>query len=493
MLVGGKYKPAGQRIEEKTTIMIPVILSGGSGTRLWPLSRKTHPKQFWPLVSEASLLQETCRRTDGLAERDPVVVCNEAHRFFVAEQLQQAGYEKADILLEPVGRNTAPAAAVAAVHLSNENQADPVLLVLPADHAITDLEGFRQALTAGEALAQAGHLVTFGIQPQRPETGYGYIKAGTPVAEEDGAFQIERFVEKPDLETAQRYLEEGGYYWNSGMFMFRASVYLEELARFEPAMAEAARRAVAGAREDLDFIRLDPAAFEESPADSIDYAVMEKTDRGVVLPIDVGWSDVGAWSALWEIGERDEQGNVTRGDVLALESHNNYLRSEQRLLAVLGVDDLVVVDTPDVVLVTRRDRAQDVKALVDRLSEEQRAETDIHARVYRPWGCYQGIDQADRYQVKRISVKPGARLSLQKHYHRAEHWIVVCGSALVTRGEETFLLTENQSTYIPVGEVHRLENPGKIPLEIIEVQSGAYLGEDDIERLDDEYGREAES
>ncbi len=470
--------------------MIPVILSGGSGTRLWPLSRKTHPKQFWPLVSDASLLQETCRRTDGLAERDPVVVCNEAHRFFVAEQLQQAGYQNADILLEPVGRNTAPAAAVAAVHLAGE--ADPVLLVLPADHAIGDLDGFRQALTAGEALARAGHLVTFGIQPHRPETGYGYIKAGAALDGDAGAFQIDRFVEKPDQATAESYLQQGGYYWNSGMFMFRASVFLDELARFEPAMVEAARQAVAGARRDLDFIRLDAAAFETSPADSIDYAVMEKTDRGVVLPIDVGWSDVGAWSALWEIGERDEQGNVTRGDVLALESRNNYLRSEHRLLAVLGVDDLVVVDTPDVVLVTRRDRAQDVKNLVERLSEDQRAETEIHARVYRPWGCYQGIDQADRYQVKRISVKPGARLSLQKHYHRAEHWIVVRGSALVTRGDETFLLTENQSTYIPVGEIHRLENPGKIPLEIIEVQSGAYLGEDDIERLDDEYGRQAE-
>jgi mannose-1-phosphate guanylyltransferase/mannose-6-phosphate isomerase len=468
--------------------MIPVILSGGSGTRLWPVSRKTHPKQFWPLVSEISMLQETCKRTSGTAERDPVVICNEEHRFFVAQQLQEGGYRNPDILLEPVGRNTAPAAAVAAMHTLTEKR-DPVLLILPADHVIEDLEGFHRALERGEALAKQGYLVTFGILPGHPETGYGYIQGGASLKEDQGAFHINRFVEKPNLPTAESYLESGDYFWNSGMFMFRASTYLAELEKRHPEMIQHCREACEKAQRDLDFIRLEREAFERCPSDSIDYAVMEHTERGVVIPLDVGWNDVGSWSALWEIGGKDENGNVIQGDVLAIDCKNNYLHSEGRLLAALGLQDLVVVDTPDVVLVAHRNQAQQVKAIVERLDEAQRAEIDIHAQVHRPWGCYQGIDRDERYQVKRISVKPGASLSLQKHHHRAEHWIVVKGSARVTRGEETFLLTENQSTYIPVGELHRLENPGKIPLELIEVQSGSYLGEDDIVRFDDEYGR----
>jgi mannose-1-phosphate guanylyltransferase/mannose-6-phosphate isomerase len=469
--------------------MIPVILSGGSGTRLWPVSRKTHPKQFWPLVSELSMLQETCARTRSLAECDPMVVCNEEHRFFVAQQLQEAGHEGAAILLEPAGRNTAPAAAIAALHALGDER-DPVLLILPADHVIRDLQAFRDAVTKGEALAEQGHLVTFGIVPEYPETGYGYVQGGAPLPGSEDARRIDRFVEKPDLTTARMYLDAGDYYWNSGMFLFRASVYLEELEKQNPEMIEACRRACEKAQRDLDFIRLDREAFERCPSDSIDYAVMEHTNRGVVIPIDAGWNDVGSWSALWEIGDKDEDGNVLQGDVLALDCKDNLLRSDGRLLAALGVKDLIVVDTPDVLLVAHRSQAQRVKELVERLDGEQREEIEIHAQVHRPWGCYQGIDRAERYQVKRISVKPGASLSLQKHHHRAEHWIVVKGSALVTRGNETFLLTENQSTYIPVGELHRLENPGKIPLELIEVQSGSYLGEDDIVRFDDEYGRE---
>lgn len=471
--------------------MIPVILSGGSGTRLWPISRKSHPKQFWPLVSETSMLQETCNRLGGAAIQEPIVVCNEEHRFFVAQQLQESGYQSPGILLEPAGRNTAPAAAAAALHALAQNSGeDPVLLVLPADHVILDTGRFHAALKRAEALAQAGHLVTFGIVPGYPETGYGYIQGGGTLAEDAAARQIERFVEKPDLATAGTYVKSGDYFWNSGMFIFRASVYLEELERHAPQMLEACREAYAEGEQDLDFTRLDEQAFRNCPSDSIDYAVMEHTRCGAVIPLDAGWSDVGSWLALWEIGDQDEQGNVVHGDVLALECRNSYLRSEGRLLATLGVEDLVVVDTPDVVLVAHRSQAQQVKEIVNHLSDQQRHEIEIHARVHRPWGCYQGIDKADRYQVKRITVNPGASLSLQKHNHRAEHWIVVKGTARVTRGDETFLLTENQSTYIPIGELHRLENPGKIPLELIEVQSGSYLGEDDIERFDDRYGRE---
>jgi mannose-1-phosphate guanylyltransferase/mannose-6-phosphate isomerase len=472
--------------------MIPVILSGGSGTRLWPVSRKTHPKQFWPLLSEDSMLQETVNRLENYeGMQDPVVVCNKEHRFFVAHQLQTATLDNAAIILEPIGRNTAPAVAVAAFHALKQGakEEDPVLLVLPADHVIEDIESFHQALAKAEQLAKSGHLVTFGIVPSAPETGYGYIQAGESLNEQPDALQINRFVEKPDRETAEQYLSSGKYFWNSGMFVFRASTYLHALEQFVPDMLAATRRAYEQARADVDFIRLDKEAFAACPSDSIDYAVMEHTDNGVVIPLDVGWNDVGSWSALWEIGDKDEHGNVLIGDVLAQDTTGCYLRSDSRLLATVGIEDIMVVDTHDVVLVAHKDKVQDVKELVSQLSREQRQEIDIHALVHRPWGCYQGIDRADRYQVKRITVEPGAQLSLQMHHHRAEHWVVVKGTAKVTCGDRTFILSENQSTYIPIGEQHRLENPGKIPLDIIEVQSGSYLGEDDIERLEDVYGR----
>ena len=477
--------------------MIPVILSGGSGTRLWPVSRKTHPKQFWPLASEASMLQETCKRLDGHdCAEDPIVVCNTDHRFFVAHQLEELGLDSASIILEPMGRNTAPAAAIAALHAmesrSAEKSDDPILLILPADHVINDIAAFHQVLEHGEQLAEKGHLVTFGIVPTGPETGYGYIKGGAGLNATTGARHIERFVEKPDKTTAEKYLASGDYFWNSGMFMFRASRFLEELQKFAPDMLQASKAAYEKAIRDMDFIRLDAEAFEQSPGDSIDYAVMEHTQDGVVIPLDAGWNDVGSWSALWEIGEKDDAGNVIMGDVLALESENCYLRSDGRLLATVGIDNLVVVDTPDVVMVAPRNQVQRVKELVAQLSSGQRHEIDVHARVHRPWGCYQGIDMDKRYQVKRISVRPGASLSLQMHHHRAEHWVVVNGTAKVTCGDKTFILSENESTYIPVGTKHRLENPGQIPLDIIEVQSGSYLGEDDIIRFDDLYGRNAQ-
>ena len=470
--------------------MIPVILSGGSGTRLWPVSRKTHPKQFWPLAGNSSMLQATCQRLPNQPSmQSPIVICNKEHRFFVAHQLEELGLEDSAILLEPCGRNTAPAAAVAALH-SQAAGDDPVLLILPADHVIEDVETFQHTLKQGEAFAEQGKLVTFGIVPDHPETGYGYIQGGAVLDAENHAMSIDRFVEKPDRETAESYVRSGDYFWNSGMFMFRASRFLEELEKQAPDMLDACRGAYAKARHDEDFIRLDSTAFCASPSDSIDYAVMEHTREGVVLPLDAGWNDVGSWSALWEIGGKDDQGNVIIGDVIALDSSQCYLRSENRLLATVGVHDLVVVDTPDATLIAAKSEVQKVKDIVNRLNDEQRHEIDIHARVHRPWGCYQGIDHAERYQVKRISVKPGASLSLQMHHHRAEHWIVVRGTARVTRGDETFLLSENQSTYIPLGEQHRLENPGQIPLEIIEVQSGSYLGEDDIVRFEDIYGRD---
>ncbi len=470
--------------------MIPVILSGGSGTRLWPVSRKTHPKQFWPLASNVSMLQETCQRLpDDEQVLAPIVICNQDHRFFVAHQLEELKLRQAAIILEPCGRNTAPATAIAALHARADTDDDPVLLVLPADHVIENLAAFHRILTAGEALARSGQLVTFGIVPTGPETGYGYIQGGEAIDAESSALSISRFVEKPDRETAESYVASGNFYWNSGMFMFKASRFLEELGTFAPEILAAAEKAYREARHDMDFIRLQPDSFCASPAESIDYAVMEHTQSGVVLPLDAGWNDVGSWSALWEIADKDAAGNVAIGDVIALESENCYLRSENRLLAAVGIHDLVIVDTPDATLIAPRDEVQKVKDIVAHLNEEQRHEIDIHARVHRPWGCYQGIDHAERYQVKRISVKPGASLSLQMHHHRAEHWIVVRGTAKVTRGEQSFLLTENQSTYIPLGEQHRLENPGRIPLEIIEVQSGSYLGEDDILRFEDVYGR----
>jgi len=476
-------------------MLIPVILSGGSGTRLWPLSRELYPKQLLPLVGDRTMLQETAARVDGIADVGaPMVVCNESHRFMVAEQLRALGAAPGAILLEPVGRNTAPAVAVAALvalEAAHESGAagsgDPVLLVLPADHVIRDVTAFQAAVAAGRVAAEAGKLVTFGIVPDRPETGYGYIRRATG----DGpAFPVAEFVEKPDLATAVRYVQSGEYYWNSGMFMFRASTYLAELKQFAPAMLGACEAAVGAATRDLDFTRLAADSFGACPGDSIDYAVMEKTRSAVVVPLDAGWSDVGSWSALQDALPRDASGNVTAGDVIAEGTTGSYLHSTSRLIAAVGLTDHVVVETKDAVLVAPRDKVQDVKALVSQLKAQGRYETSLHREVFRPWGSYDSIDNGDRFQVKRLVVKPGASMSLQLHHHRAEHWIVVSGTARITRGEETFLLGENESTFIPMGTKHRIENPGKVTLHIIEVQSGGYLGEDDIVRFEDIYGRE---
>jgi mannose-1-phosphate guanylyltransferase / mannose-6-phosphate isomerase len=482
-------------------MIIPVILSGGSGSRLWPMSRELYPKQLLPLVSDRTMLQETVARLEGLPELgNPMVICNEQHRFMVAEQLRQVGADPATILLEPVGRNTAPAAALAALQAGAAGE-DPLLLVLPADHVIRDAAAFRAAAQAGAALAEAGKLVTFGIVPAKAETGYGYIKAGealeavspaengTPRPSPFTPYRVQAFVEKPDLATAERYVAAGDYYWNSGMFLFRASVYLEELERFAPAMLAACKKALEKAQQDLDFVRLDAEAFAACPADSIDYAVMEKTTAAAVIPLAAGWSDVGSWSALCEVAQADAAGNVLVGDVLAADSRNSYLHASSRMLATVGVEDLVVVETADAVLVASKDRVQDVKQIVEQLKRDGRGEALLHRKVNRPWGSYESIDTAERFQVKHIIVRPGATLSLQMHHHRAEHWVVVKGTARVTRGDETLTLSENQSTYIPLGVTHRLENPGKIPLELIEVQSGSYLGEDDIVRFEDNYGR----
>lgn len=471
--------------------MIPVILAGGSGSRLWPQSRALYPKQFLPLVGNASMLQQTLLRLQGLEAQNPIVVCNEEHRFLVAEQLRQIGVQPAGILLEPFGRNTAPAIALAALY-SLDLRLDQPLLVLPADHAIQETGRFHDAVRSACGYAELGCLVTFGIEPGRPETGYGYISAkeAWPISGAAGVGRkIQRFVEKPDLATATTYVESGNYFWNSGMFVFKASKYVEELGQHNPAMLEQCRSALTNSKHDLDFIRVDQESFRACPDDSIDYAVMEKTGSAVMVPMDAGWSDVGSWSALWELLPQNEQGNVIQGDVLALDSRDCYLQSRHKLLATLGVDNLVVVDTPDALLVADKDRIQDVKKIVEQLKQQGRTEYRMHREVYRPWGRYDSIDMGDRFQVKRITVNPGAKLSVQMHHHRAEHWIVVSGTARVSRGDEHFLVTENQSTYIPLGVVHALENPGKIPLEMIEVQSGAYLGEDDIVRFEDKYGR----
>lgn len=473
-------------------MIIPVILSGGSGTRLWPMSRETYPKQFLPLVGANTMLQNTALRVAGLeGMAAPLVVCNEGHRFMVAEQMRAVGIHPHAIVLEPLGRNTAPAVAVAALHAQHEHtHTDPLLLILPADHVISDVEGFRAAILQVAAAAEAGYLLTFGIVPNAPETGYGYIKAGSMLPQY-AVSRVERFVEKPDQATAAHYLASGAYYWNSGMFMFRASAFLAELERFAPTMLSACQQALTKGHRDRDFLWLETAAFTACPKDSIDYALMEKTEHAAVMPLNVGWNDVGSWSALWEVGERDAQGNVERGDVISIDSRNSYVDATSRLVATVGVQDLVVVETPDAVLVAQRERVQEVKDIVEQLKTLQRYEGRLHRKVYRPWGYYDSIDFERRFQVKRITVNPGASLSSQMHHHRAEHWVVVHGTARVTRGAETFLLTENQSTYIPVGVCHRLENPGKIPLEMVEVQSGSYLGEDDIVRYDDAYGRES--
>ncbi len=474
-------------------MIVPVILAGGSGTRLWPLSRGLFPKQLINLIDENSMLQNTLLRTNGMPDMaPPVVICNEDHRFMAAEQMRRVKCS-GTILLEPVGRNTAPAIAAAALHVGLEHP-QATLLVLPADHVMEDLDAFHGVVTAGKVHADDGGLVTFGIVPTGPETGYGYIKKGEACTGQQGTpdtgFSIDRFVEKPDLETAKAYVASGRYLWNSGMFMFRVDTVVEQLTRHAPDMVTACREALEKGGEDLDFFRLDRESFERSPSDSIDYAVMEKTDHGVVIPLNAGWSDVGSWDALWHTGHRDEQQNVLKGDVLISDVKNCYLNAESRLIAAVGLEDHVVVETKDVVLVAPRNRVQEVKKLVEALKLQGRPEVTTHCEVFRPWGAYETIDLGTRFQVKRITVKPGAKLSLQKHFHRAEHWTVVSGTALITKGEEEILLRENESVYIPLGFVHRMENPGKIPLELIEVQSGSYLGEDDIVRFDDIYGRE---
>jgi len=472
-------------------MLTPVILSGGAGTRLWPLSRELYPKQLLALLGDRTMLQQTALRLEGLETAPPVVVCNEAHRFLVAEQLRQLGIQPRAVVLEPFGRNTAPAIALAAhAALKADPKSDPLLLILPADHVIRDVVAFHKAVRVALAAAQQGHLVTFGVVPRTPETGYGYIQRGAPEGE---AHRIARFVEKPSLATAQQFLKSGEFFWNSGMFLFRARRYLEELEAHAPQIARVCRLAFESATADLDFTRIDPKAFEACPSDSIDYAVMEKTADAVVVPLDAGWSDVGSWAALHEASEADGAGNVARGDVIAEDSSNCYLYSESRLVAAVGLKDHVVVETKDAVLVAPRSRVQDVKKLVGRLKEQGRYEHSLHREVYRPWGSYDSIENGTRFQVKRLKVNPGATLSLQMHHHRAEHWIVVSGTARITRGEEEFLLEENQSTYIPIGVKHRIHNPGKIPLHIIEVQSGSYLGEDDIVRFEDRYGREGTS
>ena len=466
-------------------VIVPVILAGGSGTRLWPLSRQSYPKQFVPLLGDTSLFNATVDRLALVSDLAPIVVCNEEHRFLVAEQLRLSNIEDAAILLEPVGRNTAPAIALAA-HSALQNHDDPLILVAPSDHLIRSVDVFQQAVADGAQLAAAGQLVTFGIQPTRPDTGYGYIKqrASDPHA-------IEQFVEKPDAPTAEAFLASGDYLWNSGIFLMKASVFLAELERHAPAIHAAVAKASADTKPDGVFIRPEKTAFESCPSDSIDYAVLEKTDAVAVMPMACDWSDMGSWDSIWNESEGDTNGNVLQGDVRVLDSANCYVRSMTRLVTAIGCNDMIIVDTPDAVLVAPRDKAQEIKPLVESLRAERRTELNTHARVFRPWGDYEGIDVGDRYQVKRIVVRPGAKLSLQKHHHRAEHWVVVKGTAIVTCGQTETMLTENQSTYIPLGEVHRLENPGSIPLELIEVQSGSYLGEDDIVRFDDIYGRDS--
>ncbi len=472
-------------------MILPVILSGGAGTRLWPLSRQATPKQFLPLVEQQSLFQATLERLGGIpACLEPLVVCNEEHRFLVAEQLRAKGVQGSAILLEPVGRNTAPAIAAAAL-FAMERSPDAVLLVMPSDHVIRRPEVFREAVAEGlQAAAEQQRLVTFGIVPDRPETGYGYIRKADE-AGGGGVFPVAEFVEKPDQATAEAYVASGDYFWNSGLFMFRADDYLAELGRYAGEILQSVRESFAARETDRDFLRLGIEAFHLCPSESVDYAVMEKTERAAVIPLDAGWSDVGAWSALWEVAGPDEKGNVILGDVIDEDVEGCYLRSERGLLAAVGLRDLVVVETNDAVLVARKDRTQDVKRVVERIKSSARGEHLCHTRVYRPWGTYETVDECARFKVKRIVVKPKQSLSLQLHHHRAEHWVVVTGTARIVRGDEDLLLTEDQSVYIPVGATHRLENPGLIPLEIIEVQTGSYLGEDDIQRFSDNYGRSA--
>jgi mannose-1-phosphate guanylyltransferase / mannose-6-phosphate isomerase len=476
-------------------MILPVVLSGGSGTRLWPLSREQYPKQLLPLVGDESLLQATVQRLDGLAAlAEPLLICNEQHRFIVAEQVRQLGRQGA-VLLEPMGRNTAPALTLAALWGLSQG-GDPVLVVMPADHVILDGDAFRDSVRTALTLAETGLAVTFGITPDCPETGYGYIQQGKPLAGTAHAYSLARFVEKPDQATAQRYLESGDYLWNSGIFVLKASTWRNAIGLCRPDILTACEAALASASTDGDFVRVATEAFAACPADSIDYAVMEKIAAGVaglpeaaVIPLSAGWSDVGSWDSLWKVLPKDSDGNAHRGDVMLHETTGTLAFSESRLVACVGVRDLVVVETPDAVLVAHKDHTQDVKKIAEQLKRSTRGEAHSHRKVHRPWGWYDGIDAGERFQVKRIVVKPGGTLSLQMHHHRAEHWIVVRGTARVTRGDEVMLVSENESTFIPLGVKHRLENPGKLPLEMIEVQSGSYLGEDDIVRFDDHYGR----
>ena len=467
--------------------IVPVILSGGSGTRLWPLSRKQYPKQYLPLAGDNTMLQETILRLNGLENlTDPIIVCNADHRFLVAEQCQQIDIKNPTILLEPIGRNTAPAIAAAALQ-SIKDSNDAVLLVLSADHVIQDVEAFHQAINIASNQARSGKLATFGIVPTDANTGYGYIKSSKDNA--DGAYKVEEFVEKPDLQTAQSYLEQGNYLWNSGMFMFKIDTFISELTTHSPDIVKSVNNAINNAEQDLDFIRLDKQAFESSPSDSIDYALMEKSDNVVVVPLDAQWNDIGDWSSLYDIGTKDNNGNVIQGDVFTEETTNTYINANHHMVATIGVQDLVIIDTPNATLISAKDKAQEVKKIVEQLQHQDREERYYHRKVYRPWGWYESIEVDVHFQVKRLHVNPGAKLSLQMHYKRAEHWVVVSGEATAINGEDVLTLTEGESTYIPVRTTHGLENKTNERLEIIEVQSGTYLGEDDIVRFEDIYGR----